>query len=151
MLGPKFGYYPETLKSCLIVKEKAKQQALLVFKDTAIKMTTEGQRHLRAVIGSLVHLNTSCSVHTYKYVQNEIDEFIKEIRFLSIIAKSELQAANTCFIIAFKDKLLYIIRTMSDISYHLNQLDEVITSEFILATTRGIHRSTIKRKLLSLP
>ena len=52
MLGPKFGYYPEDSKSWLIVKEKAKQRTVTVFKDTAIKITTEDQRHLGAVIGS---------------------------------------------------------------------------------------------------
>ena len=50
--GPKFGYYPEASKSWLILKEKAKQRAFTVFKDTAFKITTEGQRHLGAVIGS---------------------------------------------------------------------------------------------------
>ena len=52
ILDPKFRYYPEALKSWLIVKEKAKQRAFTVFKDTAIKITTEGQRHLGAVIGT---------------------------------------------------------------------------------------------------
>ena len=50
MLGPKFGYYPETSKSWSIVKEKAKQRTFTVFKDTAIKIKTKGQRHLGAVI-----------------------------------------------------------------------------------------------------
>lgn len=45
----KFEYYPEASKTCLYVKEKSKQQTLSIFKDTAIKITTEGQRHLGAV------------------------------------------------------------------------------------------------------
>lgn len=48
-LDPKFEYYPEASKTCLYVKEKSKQQTLSIFKDTAIKITTEGQRHLGAV------------------------------------------------------------------------------------------------------
>ena len=51
-LGPKFGYFPEGSKSWLIVKGKGVQKAQSVFKDTNIKITTEGQRHLGAVIGS---------------------------------------------------------------------------------------------------
>ena len=47
-LGPKFRYYPEASKLSLIVEEKAKQQTLSVFKNTAIKITTEGQRHFGA-------------------------------------------------------------------------------------------------------
>ena len=43
------------------------------------------------------------------------------------------------------------MRTIPDISDQLNQLDELITSEFIPAITGGIHFSNIERKLLSLP
>ena len=39
-------------KSWLIAKEKAKQRVFAVFKGTVIKITTEGQRHLEAVIVS---------------------------------------------------------------------------------------------------
>ena len=42
------------------------------------------------------------------------------------------------------------MRTISEISDQLNQLDKVITSEFIPAITGGTHCSNIERKLLSL-
>ena len=64
-LEPKFGYFPEGSKSRLIVKEKEVQKAQSVFKDTNIKITTEGQRHLGAVIGS--------ETFKPKYVQEKID------------------------------------------------------------------------------
>ena len=143
MLGLKFGYYPEASKSWLIVKEKAKQRAFTAFKDTAIKITTEGQRHLGAVIGF--------SKYKREYVQNKTDELINEINVLSMIAKTEPQAACSCFIAAFKHKSSYIMRTIPDIFGQLNQLDKVITSEFVPAITGGIHCSNIERKLLSLP
>ena len=143
MLGPKFGYYPEASKSWLIVKEKAKQRAFTVFKDTAIKITAEGQRHLGAAIGS--------SKYKCEYVQNKIDGLINEIKVLPMIAKTGPQAAYSCFTTAFKHKPSYIMRTITDISDQLNQLEEVITPEFIPAITEGIHCSNIERKLLSLP
>ena len=68
-----------------------------------------------------------------------------------MIVKTELQAAYSYFITAFKHKTSYIKRTIPDISGQLNQLDELITSEFIPAITGGIHCSDIERKLLSLP
>ena len=74
MLGPKFGYYPEASKSWLIVKEKAKQRAFTVFKDTAIKITMEGQRHLGAVVGP--------SKYKREYVQNKIDDLITKKGFV---------------------------------------------------------------------
>ena len=143
MLRYKFGYYPDASKSWLIVREKAKQGAFTVFKDTAIKITTKGQRHLGAVIGS--------SKYKREYVQNKFDELINQIKLLSMIAKTEPQAAYACFITAFKHKPSYIMRTIPDISNQLNQFDEAITSEFIPAITGGIHCSNIERKLLSLP
>ena len=50
-LGPKFGYYPEGGKSWLIIKGYQKYAAD-IFRETSIKITTDGQQHLGAVIGS---------------------------------------------------------------------------------------------------
>ena len=71
------------MKSWLIVKEKAKQRAFTV------KITTKGQRHLGAVIGS--------SKYKREYVQNKIDQLINEIKVLSMIVKTEPQVAYSCF------------------------------------------------------
>ena len=68
-----------------------------------------------------------------------------------MIAKTEPQAAYSCFITAFKHKPSYIMRIIPDNFDQLNQLDKVITSEFIPAIMGGIHCSNIERKLLSLP
>ena len=57
------------------------QRAFTFSKDTAIKITTEGQRHIGAVIGS--------SKYKSEYVQNKIDELINEIKVFSMIAKTE--------------------------------------------------------------
>ena len=85
------------------------------------------------------------SKYKREYVQNEIDELINEIKVLSIIAKTEPQAAYSCFITAFKYKPSHIMSTTPDISDQLNQLDELITSEFIPAITGGIHCSDIEK------
>ena len=57
------------------------KRSFTVFKNTVIKITTEGQRHLGVVIGS--------SKYKRECVQNKIDEFINEIKVSSIIAKTE--------------------------------------------------------------
>ena len=71
-----------------MVNCKRESQALSVLKDTAIKIRTEGQRHLGAVISS--------SKYKHEHVQNKIDELIKEIKVLSMIGKT----INDCFITA---------------------------------------------------
>ena len=112
MLGPKFKYYPQTSKSWLIEKEKTKQRAFTVFKDTWIKITTEGQRHLGPVIGSYKY--------TIEYAQNKTDEPINKIKVFSMIAKTEPHTAYSCFITAFKHKPSYIMSTIPNISDQLN-------------------------------
>ena len=51
-LGPKFDYFPEGCKSWIIVRENAKERAQTIFDNAKIKITTDGQRHLGAVIGT---------------------------------------------------------------------------------------------------
>ena len=141
-LGPKFGYYPEGGKSWLIIKGN-QQYAADVFHGTGIKITTNGQRHLEAVIGS-----TECK---RIYIQEKISQWIKELQMLCKIAWLEPQAACSCFFMGFKDKPTFYIRTISNISSHLKRLDEVITTELIPAIIGGIICSDIERKLMSLP
>ena len=50
--GPHIGYFPKPSKSWLIVKEQYYEDALKLFEDSSIQITTEGNRHLGAVIGS---------------------------------------------------------------------------------------------------
>ena len=96
------------------------QRVFTVFKDTWIKITTEGQRDLAPVIGSCKYRR--------EYVQNKINEPINTLKVLSMIAKTEPQAAYSCFITAFKHKPSYIMRAIPNISDQLNQHDEEMTS-----------------------
>ena len=50
--GPKYGYFPKGSKTILIVKANLEEKAKNIFKDTDVTITTEGERHLGAVIGS---------------------------------------------------------------------------------------------------
>ena len=96
-LGEKFGYYPEESKTWLIVKNDFYDIANTTFKSTKINVTSNGMRHLGAVIGS----------RSYKedYMNEKIDQRIKEVKLLSEIAKIEPQYALSCFISGYKPKL----------------------------------------------
>ena len=50
--GPKYGYYPLASKTILIVKPEHRQIAEEIFGDSGVKITTEGERHMGAVIGT---------------------------------------------------------------------------------------------------
>ena len=101
-LGPKFGYYPEARKSWLtIIKEHTREHANVTFKDTNIQISSEGQRHLGAVIGSIKY--------KHDYIQEKIDLWIRELRVLCKIASTEPHAAHTGFITGFKHKVSYYL------------------------------------------
>ena len=51
--GPKYGYYPNSSKSFLIVKQHYKEYAERIFATSNIKITKEGARHLGAIIGDI--------------------------------------------------------------------------------------------------
>lgn len=49
--GPEFGYYLQSLKSWLIVKEKNLQTAGSIFSNRKVNMAKDEKRHVRATIG----------------------------------------------------------------------------------------------------
>ena len=118
-LGPKFGYYPEASKIWLIVKNDFYDIANTTFKSTKSNVTSNGKRHLGTVIGS--------RSYEKDYMNEKIDQWIKEIKLLSEIAKTEPQCALSCFISGHKHKLNYDMRTIPNILNLVRHLDDVIT------------------------
>ena len=100
-LVPKFVYFPEGAKSWLIAKENVLEHAQYVFKETKIKVTSKGEKHLGAIIGS--------NKFKQNYAQEKMDQWIKELWVLCKIAWCEPQAAFSCFITGFKHKQSYSI------------------------------------------
>ena len=76
MLWSPIGYYAKPSKSWLIVKLEYLEDAKEVFKGTGIQITTEGQRHLGAVVGS-EHFKL-------EYVTGKIDGWIAELEKLGV-------------------------------------------------------------------
>ena len=79
------------------------------------------------------------------------DEWVKQLEELSLIARSEPQAAYSAFTSGFKHKITYFIRTIPNLSEILKPLDEVINNKFIPAITENQVISKDDRTLLSLP
>ena len=139
-----YGYYPQPTKTWLIVKPSLREKAKQIFLDTDVMITTEGQKHLGAVIGT--------KQFKVKYIEEKIETWIKEIVTLSKIAKFAPQEAYTCFIRGYKHKLCYSMRTLPDLKFHLERLDDVITAEFIPSITGGgINVKAEERELFALP
>jgi hypothetical protein len=140
--GPKIGYFAEAEKSWLIVKPEYLEHATEMFAGSGLKITTNGRRHLGAVIGS-DDFKTS-------YVEEKVSVWVKELVQLTDIAKSEPHAAYSAYVFAFKSKFNYLFRTVSGISELLKPLD-VAVDDFLKVLFQGRDFSLLERKMFSLP
>ena len=87
--GKYIGYDANPGKSWLIVKANYSEEATKCFANTGINITTEGKRHLGAVIGNGSFKN--------EYVKSKIDEWVEELKYLTKIAKIEPHATYVAF------------------------------------------------------
>ena len=87
MLGPKYGYYSQAVKSWLIVIVKSDHfsDAKHVFHASNIKITDSGKKHLGAVIGTTKFKND--------FMNEKISQWIGELKTLSKVAETQPQAA----------------------------------------------------------
>ena len=108
-----------------------------------MKVTSEGKRHLGAIIGS--------KVFKVSYAKSVVDDWIKQLKLLSVIAESEPQSAYSAFVGGFKGKLTYFMGTIPSLGELLKPLEDVIRFNFIPAITGGHLCSDNDRILLSLP
>ena len=68
--GSKYGYYPKPSESFLIVKQHCKEYAERIFSGSNIKITTEGARHLGAVLGDIRRISPKRSTFMEKSIRN---------------------------------------------------------------------------------
>ena len=81
LFGPELGYFPNDKKCWIIAKPEKEEHARKVFKDTAINITTEGHKHLGAVIGSRAYLN--------EYITEKVTSWANEVATLAEFALSQ--------------------------------------------------------------
>ena len=99
--GPNFGYFPKASKSWLVVKEEKYEEAKQIFGETRINITTEGRKYLGGYVGTTEGAES--------YVQELLDDWIKQLQELTKIAKSEPQAAYSAFVSGFQHKMTYFV------------------------------------------
>ena len=137
-----YGYFPKPSKSYLVVKEQCLENFIETFSGSAVKITTEGIKHLGAAIGS----------EDFKvlYIKLLVDNWIDQLNLLSKIAESEPQSVYSALFGGFKGKLIYYMRTIPFIKDYLMLLEEVIPFKFIPSITGGHICSNDERVLPSL-
>ena len=141
-LGPDFGYFPNAKKSRITSKPSKEASVKEVFKDTAVNVTVQGQKHLGAVIGSREYLE--------EYVSEKVTNWVSEITKLAEFALSQPQACYAAYTLGLKHRWTYFLRTLPDIQDLLELLKNAISKVLIPAITE--HRcSWLDRDILALP
>ena len=142
-LGEFIGYIAKPSKSWLIVKAEFYEDAVETFAGTGINITTEGKRHLGAVVGTLAY--------KIEYVRNLVDEWINELKNLNKAAKVEPQLAYSAYIFGFQHKYTYFLRTLPHISTELKRLDQAIDEHFLKPILDNYEFNYSERQWYSLP
>ena len=141
-IGPGYGYFPNARKTVLIVKEQFLDVAKARFGNTGVIITTEGQRHLGAAIGS--------QAFREQYVTDLVEGWVKEVETLAEYAECEPQAAYAAFTFGLIHKWSYFQRTIPNTSDRYQPLEDSIRNKLIPALT-GHSCSDLERELFSLP
>jgi len=121
-LGKVYGYYPNSSKTHLIVKEQFLQKANEVFAGTGINVTTNGQRHLGAAIGKRSSVE--------EYVKMKVSQWTTEVRQLADIAKTQPQAAYSAYVHGLSSRWIFLSRTIPNISHLLEPVEVCLTARF---------------------
>ena len=141
--GAGYGYYPNASKTNLVVKAEHAVRARELFADTGIHITTEGKRHLGAVVGS--------RSYTEEYVSRKVENWTEEIKRLAHIAQTQPHAAYSAYTHGLSSRWSFLSRTIPDIADLLNPLEEAIQQYLIPALTGRPPCSREERDLLALP
>ena len=140
----KYGYHVNESKSWLILKDPTKRILVEeIFAGLAIKITTEGKRHLGAALGS--------DGFRIEYASEKVKKWCGEIHKLAEIAKTQPQAAYSAFTHGERHRFSYFMRTIAGMSEIMQPLDDIINSELIPALLGTEVFSKAERDMYSLP
>ena len=138
-----YGYYLQPTEPSLIVKENKLEKAVWVFGGTNIQISTDGKRHLGAVIKT--------EENKKNYISDKNSEWTKEINILTDIATTHSQEAYTSYATSYQHKLTYLLRTIPNIEDQLKKIDVVVRHKLIPAIISGHIINDSERVMLSLP
>ncbi|PFX33382.1 hypothetical protein AWC38_SpisGene1723 [Stylophora pistillata] len=140
--GPDIGYFPNGKKCWIVAKPEKEALVKVAFKDTAINVTVEGQKHLGAVIGSRDCLQD--------YVNEKVTNCVNEVVQLVEFAQIQPQASYAAYTFGLKHHWTYFLRIPPDIQDLLEPLEEAI-SQVLIPAIVGRKCSKLDRDALALP
>ena len=138
-----YGYHVNATKTWLISKEHCYTEASTLFEDTQVNVTSEGRPHLGAAIGTESYINS--------YVKRKVEQWYVELECLALVATTQPHSAFAAFTHGFTSKWTHLARTIPNISYFLQPLEDVISTCLIPSLSGRQAPNNLERNLLSLP
>ena len=118
-IGTELGIFFQCEKCWLIVKPEKEEAVRDLFGQTSINISTQGQKHLGAVLGSRSYLK--------EYVSEKLDDCVGQVVKLAEFATTLPQACYAAYTFGLKHKWTYYLRTLSDIEELLEPLERAIS------------------------
>ena len=141
-VGPDFGYFANSTKSWLIVKEQHLAEAERIFAETGVRITCEGKRHLGAALGTRDFV--------VEYVREKVANWKAEIGRLSSFAKSEPHAAYAALTHGLMSHWMFL-RSIEGIAHLMQPVEDAIRLQLLPAITSREALTDDERDLLALP
>lgn len=143
-IGPQYGYFPNEIKTYLVVKPDKEDQARKVFHGTDVQITSAGKNYLGGALGT--------EAFEAKFMVNKIAQWSSEIEKLSQFAQSQPQAAYAAFIHGLINRWTYAVRVCSRLPEGaMESMEERISQRLIPNLTGQPAPNATIRKLLALP
>ena len=131
--GPSYGYFPQPEKCILIAKEGKDQQLTDAFRDTQVKITTIGARHLGAVLGS--------PAFKRDYITEKVKGWIEALTTLAKFAQTQPHAAFAVFTHCLQGCWTFLCRTVPGAGFFLQALEDCIRGVFIPALLNAMSQT----------
>ena len=142
-MGQYYGYFVNVSKTWLVIKEGLDDKTRSAFGDTNVQITSEGRPYLGSALGSPHFVN--------QFVSEKVQRWSTELKQLSSIAISQPHAAFAAYTHGISSKWSYISRTIPNIGYHLQKLEDIVRCELIPNLTGRPPPNDSERLLMALP
>ena len=141
--GPMYGYFPNAVKTSLVVKEPVYSAAVGCFEGTGVIITSVGKRHLGAAIGT--------DDFVEDYVKGKVQSWVREVEQLAQFAQSHPHAAFAAFTHGLVGRWVYLCRVLPMPEHLLQPLEHAIQNLFLPALTGQPPCNEQVRQLLAQP
>ena len=139
-IGPHFGYFVNSSKTFLIVKEAHLPLARDIFGDTGVQLTAEGRRYS---LGSSDFIKS--------YVNGKVKDWSDELSKLSEISLTQPHSAYSALTHGLLGRWTFLSRPLPGIGDLFSPLEQIIRVHLLPTLTGKCAFSDVERQLISLP